>query len=314
MNKSQNDKPHINFEDEISLLEIYDAIWDKKLYITALTMASIIISILYAVNLPNIYKSEAIMMPIESNSEINGMLGQYSGMASLAGISLPSKSTSKSQEAIVRIQSFDFFSNHFLPNIMLEDLLAVKEWDSGTNSISYNDDIYNPELGEWNKEIRAQGLKTPSTQLAYHAFKEKITILKDKTSGYVTLSIEHQSPFISKQWTQIVIDKIDEVMRFEDKKDATKSIEYLNNISSTVNYEGVKKTLSSLQEEQMKRLMMIEARENYIFKMLDPPIVPESKSQPNRLVIVILGAILGMFFSILGFLVSHYARKNSKHI
>lgn len=314
MNNSQNDKPYINFEDEIDLREMFDALWNKKLYIAALTTASAIVSILYALNLPNIYKSEAIMMPIEANSGMNGMLGQYSGMASLAGISLPSKSTSKSQEAIVRLQSFDFFSNHFLPQILLEDLLAVKEWNSETNSITYNDNIFNPKLREWTKEIRAPGLKIPSTQLAHQAFKEKITIVKDKTSGYVTLSIQHQSPLISKQWAQIVIDKIDEVMRLEERKDATRSIEYLNNISSTVNYEGIKKTLSSLQEEQMKRLMMIEANENYIFKVLDPPIVPESKSQPNRSVIVILGLILGMVSSILGFLVLHYSKKNSQHV
>ena len=63
----------------------------------------------------------------------------------------------------------------------------------------------------------------------------------------------------------------------------------------------------------MKRLMMVEANDNYIFKVLDSPIVPEVKSEPKRSLIVILGTMLGMMLSVLGVLVFHYTRKSSQH-
>ena len=63
----------------------------------------------------------------------------------------------------------------------------------------------------------------------------------------------------------------------------------------------------------MKRLMMVEANDNYIFKVLDPPIAPELKSQPKRALIVILGTILGMVLSAVGVLVFNYTRKSSTH-
>ena len=59
--------------------------------------------------------------------------------------------------------------------------------------------------------------------------------------------------------------------------------------------------------------MMVEANENYIFKVLDSPIVPEMKVKPSRSLIVILGTMLGMMLSVLGVLVWHYKRTSSEH-
>ena len=50
-----------------------------------------------------------------SNPEesLSNMLGGYSGLAGFAGVSFLSGSGDKSDEAIERIQSFDFFLNIF---------------------------------------------------------------------------------------------------------------------------------------------------------------------------------------------------------
>jgi len=63
----------------------------------------------------------------------------------------------------------------------------------------------------------------------------------------------------------------------------------------------------------MKKLMMIEVNKNYIFKVLDSPIVPEMKLKPTRSIIVILGSMLGMMLSALGVLAFYYTRKSSQH-
>ena len=109
------------------------------------------------------------------------------------------------------------------------------------------------------------------------------------------------------------MDQIDQVMRDQDRQTALQSIEYLNSLAPTVNYEEIKQALASLQQEQMKKLMMIEVNKNYIFKVLDSPIVPEMKVKPKRSLIVILGTIFGMMLSALGVLAFYYTRKSSEH-
>ena len=98
-------------------------------------------------------------------------------------------------------------------------------------------------------------------------------ISQDKKTSFVTLSVKHESPVIAQQWVEIIMEQIDQVMRDQDRQAALQSVAYLNSIAPTVNYEEIKKALSSLQQEQMKRLMMVEANENYIFKVLESPII-----------------------------------------
>ena len=308
MNNVPTDQLNNNYDDEIDLRELFHVLWDKIFYIGAITSIFSLISIIYALMLPNIYQSQAVMMPMEANQGMSGMLGQYSGMASLAGISLPSESGSKAQEAIARIQSFEFFSNSFLPHIKLENLMAVKKWNQASNTLTYDASAFNSESGQWVRKVKPPTSTIPSSQKAYEQYQAIMSVSEDKKTSFVTLSVEHESPVIAQQWVEIMMDQIDQVMRDQDRQTALQSIAYLNSLAPTVNYEEISKALASLQQEQMKRLMMVEANENYIFKVLDSPIVPEMKVKPKRSLIVILGTILGMMLSVLGVLVLHYTR------
>lgn len=313
MNNLPNDQLNNIYDDEIDLSELFHVLWDKKFYIGAISSIFSLISIIYALMLPNIYQSKATLMAVEQSSGMSGMVGRYSGMASLAGISLDSKSGSKDQEAIARIKSFEFFSNNFLPNMKLENLMAVKKWNQASNTLTYYAGDFNSESRQWLRKAKPPRSNIPTSQEAYEEFVEIMSVNKDKKTNLVTLMVEHKSPFIAQQWVEIMINQIDQVMRDQDRQTATKSIEYLNSLAPTVNYEEIKKALSALQQEQMKRLMMVEANDNYVFKVLDSPIAAELKSKPRRSLIVIWGTILGMVLSALGVLVFNYTRKSSDH-
>mgnify|MGYP001178466363 FL=1 len=313
MNNLPNDQLNNIYDDEIDLSELFHVLWDKIFYIGAITSIFSLISIIYALMLPNIYQSKATLMAVEQSSGMSGMVGRYSGMASLAGISLDSKSGSKDQEAIARIKSFEFFSNNFLPNMKLENLMAVKKWNQASNTLTYYAGDFNSESRQWLRKAKPPRSNIPTSQEAYEEFVEIMSVNKDKKTNLVTLMVEHKSPFIAQQWVEIMINQIDQVMRDQDRQTATKSIEYLNSLAPTVINEDIKKALSALQQEQMKRLMMVEANDNYVFKVLDSPIAAELKSKPRRSLIVIWGTILGMVLSALGVLVFNYTRKSSDH-
>ena len=102
-------------------------------------------------------------------------------------------------------------------------------------------------------------------------------------------------------------------MRNEEKAAALKSVDFLNEQMQQVNYQEIRQAIASLQENQLKSLMLIESNEDYIFKILDPAIVPEKKSEPKRSLIVIIATILGFFISLIFALGSHFlSNKNNK--
>ena len=298
----------INREDttnpEIDLIDLFLAIWNKKFLISIFVCSAAILSVTYALLLPNIYTSSALLSPSSQNDSLSSKLGGYSSLAGLAGVSLPREAGNKSLEAIARIKSYNFFVNYFLPNINIENLFAVKEWRPEDNTILYNKNIFDEVNNNW---IRKSG--TPSAQEAYAAFKEILTISEDKTTQFVSLSIEHKSSYIAKRWLDIIIKNINESMREEDKKAATNSINFLNENSKKTNLNEIKEVIAELLQSQMQNLMLASASESYIYKTLDSPIVPERKSSPKRALISILGTLAGGVLGVLMALIQHIRKE-----
>ena len=98
-------------EDEIDLIEMFLVLWNKKLIIILITGLVSIGSIFYSLSLPNIYKSQAIISSASSSSgNLSSTISQYSGLADMAGISLPAQGGSdKFSMGLEVIKSLSFF-------------------------------------------------------------------------------------------------------------------------------------------------------------------------------------------------------------
>ena len=86
-------------------------------------------------------------------------------------------------------------------------------------------------------------------------------------------------------------------MRLIDKKNALDSVEFLQNYSVSNNIQSISDSISNLLEIQMKTLMLTSSSNDYIFKIIDYPIVSDYKYEPNRVLLCILGTILGGILS-----------------
>lgn len=284
---------------EITLRELIDLFFNKWKFISAITLFFAVISVVYAISLPNIYTSKALLSKTNNDQSAMGMLSQFSGMASLAGISLPTDSGDRSIEAIEKVRSFEFFNNNFLPNINLHDLLAVDDWDHETNTLIYDEKSYDSKKNQWIREVSYPKKTIPSAQEAYKTYKVIMNISQDVKTSFINLTVEHHSPYIAKEWADMIISEINNNMREKDKIAALKSIDFLNNQLPSVNYAEIREAISKLQQEQMKQLMLIESNEDYILTVLDSPYASELKSSPNRALICMLITIFGFMASLL---------------
>jgi len=289
----------INYNDEIDFGEILSIILKGKYIVLSFTTFAAICSVFFALWLPNIYTSSTLLAVANEKSSMSNKLSSYSSLAGLAGINI-SRDSNDSLEAIERIKSFDFFSKHFLPYIKLENLLAVDRWDEDNNSISYNSKIFDNDTKQW---IRKTNPKRPSEQEAYKIYKEILTISEDNKTFFVTISIKHKSPNVAMSWVEIIVKNINDIMREEENKLTTNSINFLTDTLATTNLKETKDAISQLIESQMQSLMITAASESYVYKTLNAPIAPERKTSPSRALICIIGTILG---GILGVLFTFY--------
>jgi len=311
MQETHSNKHPNDFDDEIDLRELFYVLLEGKWIIVSLTAFVSIIGVIYSLLLPNIYESKTLLVPVNSSSGISGALGSYSGLAGLAGISLPSGGDEgNSAKAIQKISSLSFFENNILPNIHLPDLMAVKSWNSKTNILNFDDSIYDTSSNTWIRDYSYPEQQIPSAQESFEEFKTKhLSLSEDKKSGFISLSIKHQSPFVAKQWVELIVNEVNAFYRQKDKSESEKAVSYLNQQISITSLSEVNQALAQLLQEETKKLTLIEASQYYVFDYIDPPAVMEKKSEPKRALICILSALLGGMLSIVLVLIRHYAIK-----
>lgn len=287
-----------NSNGEINLGSFFYLIWHRKISVLSITSIISIASIFFAINLDDIYKSEVVIAPVNQQAS-GGLPGQLGGLAALAGVNLSSGSgVDKTTLALEILQSREFISKFILKHDILVELIASKKWDAGTNTIVIDDLLYDSERAEWVREVSAPKKKKPSMQEAHSFFMNQFNVSKDPKTGIIDISFNHHSPFFAKQVLDWLILDINEEMKIKDIQESARSIAYLEKQIVQTNISEVKSTLSSLIEEQTKTLMLANTRTEYMFKVVDPAVVPEVRFEPKRSLIVAIATILGALLSL----------------
>ena len=312
--QDEDKEKSINFHaDEIDLRQLFSFIWDKKKIIFAITAFAAICSVFYALSLPNTYTSKALLAPAESDESLTSKLSGLTSLGGFAGIGVVPPALVKSKEGIARINSFEFFSNNFLPNVKLENIMATDGWDPIENKLSYNERIFDPSKQKWIREVDFPLSIVPSDQEAYEIYQTNLTVIEDLETSYITISIDHHSPIVAERWINIIVKEINESMRKIDADIAQKSIIYLNEKASTTNIQSIQDAIAVLLETQMQTLMLTYANEDYVYKIIEPPVAAEFKSGPNRALICIVLTFFGGILSLIIVLIQ-YMRKTQKEV
>ena len=282
--------------DEINLYELFKTFWDSKWLISSITIASCIFIVLYSLSIPNVYRSSALVMPAQSQgSSMPGSLSGLGGLASMAGISIPSGNSNNKEEAIAVLTSHQFLEDFIINNNILLPLMASKGWDPKKNELILNPKIYDIKNKKWAGKTNTP----PSIQEAVRSFRQIYIVSENKKNGFVTISIDFYSPYVSKEWIDLIIENINETMRVQAVSMATSSLNYLNEQISKTNISEIKIVLSELAKSETQKIMLSKSSPEYVFKTIDKAFAPEIKISPRRSVICIIGALVGFSLSLL---------------
>jgi hypothetical protein len=296
----------------LSLDELIKIIFVHKYTIISLTSLVSILAVIFSLSLPNIYQSKASLAPSEQSSNLFSSLSSYSGIASLASIDLPSSSDgSNTERAIEKLYSLSFFEENIMPKIYLPDLMALKSWDPLTNEIYYNEKLFDVSSNAWVRKYSYPKKQIPSPQESFKIFKDQhFAISRDKKTGFVYLSMKHQSPYLAREWLDLVVNEINAFYREKNRLESERAVQYLNNKILSTNFSEVKAAIAQLIQDETKKLAVIETSESYVFDYIDPPKIMELKSDPKRAIICIISALIGGLLSVCYVLVRHYFKEN----
>ena len=296
-----NNFDNSTLDNEVNLLELFGILWNGKKILLAFILSASFLSVFISLSLSDVYKSEALLAPVASdNSNSNNPLGQLSGLADMAGMNLSNNKINKTTMGMEVLKSRKFYNNLVEKYEILVPLMATKDWNKSQNALIYDANIYDISKDLW--------LKKPSVQEGYEEFN-KIFNISQNENGVINISVEHHSPFIAKQWLDWIIVEINNTSRNDDITQAERSVSYLNEQLLSTQLSEIREGLNDLVKTQVETIMLAKVTPEYLFRIIDPPFVPEEKFKPSRALICILGFILGGIIGSLCVIIKHFIFK-----
>ena len=267
------------YEEEVIDLGFYFAILRKVWWkVALLSLAVGVATLLYMFTKPDIYQASAVITPSIDEKKQNPALGALASF----GVSVGGPSSVEDLETIFKSNDLTVrvFRKYNLWPIILGD-----KFDPVTGKVkpAWTDRLFGSEKGP----------KPPGDWDAIRAAKSLLTISVNKKTGTVSVSFESPSAEGSANIVKYFLDegksRLQENKNFIEEQ-TRKTVDALT-----------RDRLYSLYGQEVEREMMARNREQFGFRVIDSPRVPDLKSGPrrNRVTaagILFSGVVLSIYF------------------
>ena len=287
--------------ESIEIKDIYKVIIENFKFITISTFVLTAIVAALTLLLPNIYSSSATLSINDNkDSDISSIIGSGSGLiGSLSNNFLPSLA-SNNENAISVLLSRDFFKILYDSDDFLIYLMATKSYDPISQKTFIDQKQYDTSKKKWVRKVSHPYKIKPSLQEAHRDFLEMFNVIEDDDNNVIIFIFEHKSATFAESTLNEIIFEINKYIRHKKIDEAKKGIDYIEKKMAFENISEIRDVLANVMEADIQTLALAEKSEEFIFKIVDSPFVPEKKLKPKRTIICLAFAFLSaIFFSTL---------------
>lgn len=115
----------------------------------------------------------------------------------------------------------------------------------------------------------------------------------------IEILVQFKDPKIAADILQYTLTELTNYMSSETKRVAETNKKYLESQLDKVSDPFIKAKIYSLIAQQVETSMMAEVKENFAFKVLDPPKIPDRKIKPKRMQMVLLSLVASLLLGII---------------
>ncbi len=259
-------------------------LWRKllrgKTLLVGTVIAATVVAALVAFTRTPVYRSEILLAPAQvddNRGQFSALIGQYAPVLQPATLT-PAE---QSKDLAVAILTSRKFTEEFIAGENLLPVLFADAWDAETES--------------WTTG------QAPSLAEAVALFSESVrSVHEDNRRNLVTLRIEWTDRELAAYWANQLVTRLNDYLRQRDIDEAQRSIEFLNEELTRSSVIGLQQGIYRLIEHQIEMVMLANVRDEYAFEILDPAVPAEAGDyvRPRRLLILIVGLMLGLFLGI----------------
>jgi uncharacterized protein involved in exopolysaccharide biosynthesis len=314
MEEMKNKNQEMAGEEEISLLDYWRVIQKHGKLIGRIVLVTVVLTAVVSLFMKNIYQVKVVIAPIAgkegTTSSTASMLAQQFGIVQ----SGPAPGT----------EIFNLLNSNILKHKIIEknDLLPVlfeDNWDKEKNTWKRGGFSLNPMRLV---RIVSRALNPPPTSIkkdpgvpdtwdGIRALMKITKVTQNLKENTITITTEYKDPVMAANLGRYTLNTLIDHITDEAKRVAKINKDYLEDQINKNSDPFIKQKIYFLIAQQIETMMMAEVKENFAFKVLDPPMVPDKKIKPKRTQMVLLSLVVSLFIGIFTAFFLEYLEKNN---
>ena len=283
------------YKEEVDLGAVFSVIRQNIWKILGISLGAGVLTFLFLLTRPNLYLSTAVIMPVEEENKQSIAIGALSALGLSVG------GPTKVEDLEVLFKSDDLTVRVFTHHDHWKTILG-DAYDSATGKVK-------PGM----LAFLSSGRKEPGPPGEWDAIRavdDAKSVSLNRKYGSLTISFESTSP---EESTAILTQYLDEAksrLQEEALERAITNKKFIEGqISRTVD-ALTRDRLYSLYGQEVEREMMARNREQFGFRVIDSPRIPDRKFKPKRSLSAIVAATLSFFIGCVFFIVRNKPQKN----
>ncbi len=274
-----------NVRIELSIKDLLIKLLRSAKTIALVTLIFGGLTAIYSLTLKPVYQSTVLVTSSAkaqaSNTAISSLTSRFSGLASIAGVSLSGAAAAVDAEMKIAIMRSKRFTMKFIEEQGLYTHLYPEDWNSETS------DWHNPD-------------DHPTIEDVFRNFDSSVRqITFNVQNNLLKVRINMNDPDLAAKVANATIQSLNSHMKSKTIDEADRNLAYLEMELAETNQVDLRQVLYNMIAQQVEQKMVANVTEESAFKVIDPAIPPSKRISPKRTQMTIFGAIIGFFFSCL---------------
>jgi uncharacterized protein involved in exopolysaccharide biosynthesis len=276
--------PSVEHEESVSLKTVLKILWGRRWFIMILTSVLTAGTAGVSLLVEKQYEATVIISPVSEDTAggrlggLGSLMSQFGGLGAIAGLS--GLGGERKQESLAILQS-EALTERFIRENNLLPILFADKWDAAGHRWRITDAKKMPTLWKGNEFFKKHVRK----------------VFNDTKTGLSTVTITWNDPKLATQWANDLVAMANDTIRSHTIEEAERNVTYLNQQLAKTNLVAVQNSVSTLLEGEIKKIMLAQGSKEYAFRVIDPAVMPERASFPNRTVWTLLGCLAGLIGS-----------------
>jgi LPS O-antigen subunit length determinant protein (WzzB/FepE family) len=289
-----SDKPQ---GDEIDLKDLALTLWRAKKLIAACVAGAIFLASAYLWIAERTYTVRYTFMPVATEDNQNKFSG-FGGLASLAGVSLPSGGTTDFKTFQMLLQSEEAAS-YLLNDEGLLKRIFPAEWDETAQAFL---EPSASTLGMIKRGVKTAltGSKNPD-YMAPNAARladwlvEAFAQSEDRDTGFLTLSSQTPDPGLMLDVMTATTKIADKIIRDRFVERGQESVDFYQSKIASARSREHREALAQLIAQEEQKLMLASNGSYFVAQPLTTPSVSLRPTSPKASLVLALSIVLGAF-------------------